>query len=107
MPIEFNNLIQNGSFETGDLSFWSGYNASVTFMSVRKVGVYSAILEGTQYAALLQTIPVVPGESYILNASFSKTSNLANDQVNIYVRFYDAGYNFISTGLFTYMTIGT
>jgi heme/copper-type cytochrome/quinol oxidase subunit 2 len=88
MSVQFNNLIQNGSFETGDLTYWAGYNTTVG-LSPKKTGIYAAQLCGTQYASLLTTIVVDPGESYILNASFAKNGTAISDQVNIYVRYFD------------------
>jgi hypothetical protein len=80
-----NSLLQNGDFETGDFSGWtlvgSPNSFTITFNEVVGLnslsdgsgpkfihtGSYGAFLGDTNLATLSQTIPTIPGQSYLLS----------------------------------------
>jgi hypothetical protein len=65
------NILVNGDFETGTLTPWVGFNATVT--TTDPLGVYCAELVATtdppnDVASISQTVTLVPGSSYTLKA---------------------------------------
>ncbi|MDN4090355.1 NTTRR-F1 domain, partial [Paenibacillus polymyxa] len=108
MSVLFTNLVSNGDFETGSTLFWNAVNVTVTNLSVKKTNFYSAIMAGgAADASLSQVVFATPGESYTLSLSAAKIGNLVNPQINIFLYYYDTNFNFLGTGLTTYLSAGT
>ncbi|MGG4218761.1 NTTRR-F1 domain, partial [Paenibacillus jamilae] len=108
MSVLFTNLVSNGDFEIGSTLFWNAVNVTVTNLSVKKTNFYSAILAGGSVdASLSQVVFATPGESYTLSLSVAKIGSLFNPQINILLYYYDEAFNFLGTGLTTYLSAGT
>ena len=98
-----NSFLQNGDFETGDFSDWTLVGSSnivtaantITFNEVVGVnsltdgsgtsfihsGNYGAFLGDTNLASLSQTIPTVPGQSYLLSFWLVNPQNGSGQQL--------------------------
>ncbi|QEK96387.1 collagen-like protein [Bacillus amyloliquefaciens] len=100
------NLINNGSFESGDLTGWSGVNASVV-SAFAHTGAFSAqFAGGITSASLSQTVPVSPQQSFQLFISLGKIGTIANPEINLRVLYLDASNAVVGTGLNINVTIG-
>ncbi|WP_307772236.1 NTTRR-F1 domain [Bacillus velezensis] len=100
------NLINNGSFESGDLTGWSGVSASVV-SAFAHTGAFSAqFAGGITSASLSQTVPVSPQQSFQLFISLGKIGTIANPEINLRVLYLDASNAVVGTGLNINVTIG-
>ncbi|WP_432681316.1 NTTRR-F1 domain [Bacillus velezensis] len=100
------NLINNGSFESGDLTGWTGVNASVV-SAFAHTGAFSAqFAGGITSASLSQTVPVSPQQSFQLFISLGKIGTIANPEINLRVLYLDASNAVVGTGLNINVTIG-
>ncbi|QEY88924.1 Flagellar hook-length control protein FliK [Bacillus amyloliquefaciens] len=100
------NLINNGSFESGDLTGWSGVNASIV-SAFAHTGAFSAqFAGGITSASLSQTVPVSPQQSFQLFISLGKIGTIANPEINLRVLYLDASNAVVGTGLNINVTIG-
>ncbi|PRS84424.1 collagen-like protein [Bacillus velezensis] len=100
------NLINNGSFESGDLTGWSGVSASVV-PAFAHTGAFSAqFAGGITSASLSQTVPVSPQQSFQLFISLGKIGTIANPEINLRVLYLDASNAVVGTGLNINVTIG-
>jgi hypothetical protein len=61
-------LITNGDFETGDFTGWTKLDYCNVTTSAHHAGAYGATFNtSSRYGTLVQSVPTVPGESYILS----------------------------------------
>ena len=98
------NLVQNGGFEDGDFTGWSlvgdalvdtqngaeiynGVVSASTFSGASAYihsGTYAAVLGESGYlATLAQTIPTVPGETYLVSFWLINPTNLTTEQFEL------------------------
>lgn len=97
------NLIINGSFETGALTPWSSANTTVTNQFSHS-GSFSARFQNSPFTSSIgQFVPLNPGESMEVLASFAKDGAAPSTPVFIHVTFYDSLSNFLGLGLTTYI----
>ena len=91
------SLVQNGGFETGDLSNWAlvgntstsgptggtlynGVQSSTDTPSVVHSGTYGMFLGDTQLATLSQDLPTLPGQAYLLSLWLANPTNGSGQQ---------------------------
>lgn len=97
--MSFNELITNGSFETGALIPWAGPNVTITNL-LSHSGLYAArFTSGNTNAFIFQYVPVNSGERYELLVSLGKIGTATSPQVSISVAYYDEALNFLEYGL--------
>ncbi|MEH7521557.1 NTTRR-F1 domain, partial [Priestia megaterium] len=95
------NLIINGGFETGTLTPWTSANTTVTSQFSHS-GSLSARFQSSPFASYIgQFVPLNPGESMEVLASFAKVGTAPSTPVFIQVTFYDSLSNFLGPGLGT------
>ena len=95
------NLIVNGSFETGVLSPWVGMNATITSQYSHS-GFFSARLQGGNVVSFIaQTVPVNVGEGFEFLVSLAKVGFAPAAPVQIQVIYLDSMSNLLGNGLFT------
>ncbi|WP_454871121.1 NTTRR-F1 domain [Priestia megaterium] len=95
------NLIINGSFETGTLTPWTSANTTVTNQFSHS-GSFSARFQSSPFTSYIgQFVPLNPGESMEVLASFAKVGTAPSTPVFIQVTFYDSLSNFLGAGLGT------
>lgn len=95
------NLIINGSFETGKLTPWSSANTTVTSQFSHS-GSFSARFQSSPFTSFIgQFVPLNPGERMEVLASFAKVGTAPSTPVFIQVTFYDSLSNFLGAGLGT------
>ncbi len=97
--MSFNELIVNGSFETGTFLPFVPFNAAITSQFSHS-GFFAALLEGgTSEAFVSQTVPVTEGERFEFLVSLAKVGAASNSQVSAVISYFDAASNFIGLGL--------
>jgi hypothetical protein len=99
------NLIVNGSFETGTLAPWVSANTTITNLFSHS-GTFSARLQGgpiTSYIA--QFVSVTPGDSFEFLISLAKVGVLPAAPVVLQVFYFDSLFNLLGQGLFTNVPI--
>ncbi|SET77047.1 hypothetical protein SAMN05216389_12640, partial [Oceanobacillus limi] len=102
-----NNLIVNGSFETGDFTGWEVINADI-ISEFAHSGNYSARLANSTVAASLsQIVPAEPGEAYELLVSLSKSNLQQSPTILLQVLFLDDANNVVAVGLETEIEYGS
>ncbi|MES9769602.1 NTTRR-F1 domain, partial [Priestia megaterium] len=95
------NLIINGGFETGTLTPWTSANTTVTSQFSHS-GSLSARFQSSPFTSYIgQFVPLNPGESMEVLASFAKVGTAPSTPVFIQVTFYDSLSNFLGPGLGT------
>jgi hypothetical protein len=99
IKLTIDNRIINGSFETGGLTPWSGFDASITTMKTHS-GYYSALLSGgASDAYVYQIVPVNPGENFEFLVSLAKVGTDNSPPVAATVAYYDVSFSFLGYGL--------
>ncbi|MED3977174.1 NTTRR-F1 domain [Priestia megaterium] len=95
------NLIINGGFERGTLTSWSSANTTVT-SQFSHFGSFSARFQSSPFTSYMgQFVPLNPGESMEVLASFAKVGTAPSTPVFIQVTFYDSLSNLLGPGLGT------
>ncbi|MGG0430955.1 NTTRR-F1 domain, partial [Priestia megaterium] len=93
------NLINDGSFETGNLSAWISSNATIT-SSHSHSGFYSVKLQGgATFSYVSQFVPVAPGQRLEVLASLASLGTDLPISITIQVFYYDVGFNLLGNGL--------
>jgi hypothetical protein len=90
------NLINNGDFDNGLLSPWTGTGAEVTSAYGR---FYVQLAGGAVNAFISQVIPVEPGRLYDFVSSFAKIGAKPSPDIAIVISFHDAACNLLGLGL--------
>ncbi|HDR5039316.1 TPA: NTTRR-F1 domain, partial [Bacillus anthracis] len=99
--MSINELIVNGSFESGSFFPWVPINATIT-SEFSHSGFFAARLTGgTVNSYIFQTVPIDSGENFKFIVSLAKIGTLPSPPVTISVSYYDEGFNFIEYGLIT------
>lgn len=99
------NLIINGSFETGTLTSWISANTTVTSQFSHS-GSFSARFQSSPFTSYIgQFVPLNPGESMEVLASFAKVGTAPSTPIFIQVTFYDSLSNLLGSGLGTTIPI--
>lgn len=94
------NLIVNGSFETGALPPWVGMNATITSQYSHS-GTFSARLQGGNVVSFVaQTVSVEEGEGFEFLVSLAKVGFTPAAPVQIQVIYLDSMSNPLGNGLF-------
>jgi hypothetical protein len=93
LPLLFlvGQLVQNGGFETGDLTGWAWTDtndASESFVSTNSIAVYSGVYglelgEAGGLAYLTQAIPTVPGTWYSLSLWLDSPDGLQTNEFSV------------------------
>lgn len=105
--MSLNNLVVNSSFETGSLSPWIGFNASIT-SAYAHTGFFSVLLQGDNINAYIyQFVPVTSGDRYELLTSIAKVGVGTAPAVTIQLLYYDASFNFLGYGIIESININS
>lgn len=97
------DLIVNGSFETGTLASWTSANTTVTSQFFHS-GSFSARFQNSLVTSSIgQFVPLNPREEMAVLTSFAKVGTAPSTPVFIHVTFYDSLSNFLGLGLTTFI----
>lgn len=97
--MSFNELIVNGSFETGDFAPWIQSGSAITSQFSHSGFLASQLTGGTADAFILQFVPVKPMERFEFLVSLAKIGMAPSPLVSITILYYDAAFNFLELGL--------
>ena len=97
--MSFNELIVNGSFETGTFPPFVPFNAIITSQFSHSGFLAALLLGATSEAFISQTVPVTAGESFEFQVSLAKVGTTPNSQVSVVISYFDAAFNFLGLGL--------
>ncbi len=97
--MSFNELIVNGSFETGTFSPFVPFNAAITSQFSHSGFLAALLVGGTSEAFISQTVPLTGGERFDFQVSLAKVGTTPNSQVSVVISYFDAAFNFVGLGL--------
>lgn len=97
------NRIENGGFETGSLSPFTGTEAVIVDTNSHS-GIFSVRMTGGTANAFVQLfVPVEPGDSFELLVSLAKSDAAVSPPVSITVGYYSAAFAYLGSGLSAYL----
>ncbi|MFH6772330.1 glycosyl hydrolase [Gaetbulibacter aestuarii] len=91
-PVDENEILVNGNFETGQIAPWGGFKNGI-FAADAYVGNFSGKIENGD-GSLFQLAPVEAGKTYILKFASKWRDNLSTNVLKPVIRDNDAGLLF-------------
>jgi hypothetical protein len=97
--LTIDNRIINQSFESGALSPWIGFNASVTNINSHSGTYTTRLLGNTTNSFIYQYASISPEENFEFLASLTKLGIASSPPITIAIEYFDSSFIFLGYGL--------